>query len=84
MIDGRRTARFDLELDIRTGDGRVGMVALGETSQAGNAIYGFGIFGAWVYFWMQADGFWQHVLALLEKPIGVVEDVVEVQRVRLA
>ena len=34
--------------------------------QAGNAIYGLGIFGAWVYFWMQADGFWQHVLAILE------------------
>ena len=30
------------------------------------AIYGLGIFGAWVYFWMQADGFWQHVLAILE------------------
>ena len=37
-----------------------------STSHAGNAIYGFGIFGAWVYFWMQADGFWQHVLAILE------------------
>jgi hypothetical protein len=37
-----------------------------STSQAGNAIYGFGIFGACVYFWMQADGFWQHVLAILE------------------
>lgn len=37
-----------------------------STNHAGNAIYGFGIFGAWVYFWMQADGFWQHVLAILE------------------
>jgi hypothetical protein len=37
-----------------------------STGHAGNAIYGFGIFGAWVYFWMQADGFWQHVLAILE------------------
>ena len=36
------------------------------SGQAGNAIYGLGIFGAWVYFWMQADGFWQHVLAILE------------------
>jgi hypothetical protein len=40
-----------------------------STNHAGNAIYGFGIFGAWVYFWMQADGFWQHVLAIIE---GVV------------
>lgn len=36
------------------------------TAHAGNAIYALGIFGAWVYFWMQADGFWQHVLAILE------------------
>ena len=35
----------------------------------GGAIYALGIFGAWVYFWQQADGFWPHVLALLE---GVV------------
>ncbi len=32
----------------------------------GGAIYGLGIFGAWVYFWQQADGFWAHVLAILE------------------
>ena len=36
------------------------------SGQAGNAIYGLGIFGAWVYFWIQADGFWEHVLALFE------------------
>lgn len=35
----------------------------------GGAIYALGIFGAWVYFWQQADGFWPHALALLE---GVV------------
>jgi hypothetical protein len=32
----------------------------------GGALYGLGIFGAWVYFWMQADGLWQHVLAILQ------------------
>ena len=32
----------------------------------GGAIYGLGVFGAWVYFWQQADGFWWHVLAVLE------------------
>jgi hypothetical protein len=36
------------------------------TGHAGNAIYGFGIFGAWVYFWLQADGFWEYVLAILK------------------
>ena len=35
----------------------------------GGALYGLGIFGAWVYFWQQADGFWEHVLAVLQ---GVV------------
>ncbi len=35
----------------------------------GGALYGLGIFGAWVWFWQQADGFWEHVLAVLQ---GVV------------
>jgi hypothetical protein len=32
----------------------------------GGAIYGLGIFGAWVYFWQQADSFWQYVLAFFQ------------------
>jgi hypothetical protein len=32
----------------------------------GGAIYALGILGAWVYFWQQADGFWEHALAVLE------------------
>jgi hypothetical protein len=32
-------------------------------------VYGLGLLGAWVYFWQHADGFWGHVLAVLE---GVV------------
>ena len=32
-------------------------------------LYGLGVLGAWVYFWEQADGFWDHLLAVLE---GVV------------
>jgi hypothetical protein len=41
---------------------------MGRPSGAGpaDALYGLGIFGAWVYFWQQADGFWGHVLALIE------------------
>ena len=35
----------------------------------GGAIYGLGIFGALVYYWQQADTFWEYVLALLQ---GVV------------
>jgi hypothetical protein len=35
-------------------------------ANAGNAIYGLGIFGAWVYFWIEADGFWEHALAVVQ------------------
>ena len=38
----------------------------GGAAAGGGAIYGLGIFGAWVYFWQQADGFWEHILAILE------------------
>jgi hypothetical protein len=30
----------------------------------GGAIYGLGIFGALVYFWQQADTFWEYLLAV--------------------
>jgi hypothetical protein len=32
----------------------------------GGAIYGLGIFGAWVYFFQQADSFWTYVLAVFQ------------------
>lgn len=32
----------------------------------GGAIYVLGIFGAWVYFWQQADSFWAYVLVLFQ------------------
>lgn len=32
----------------------------------GGAIYGLGVFGAWVYFWQQAEGLWEYVLAVLQ------------------
>lgn len=38
----------------------------GSVAAGSGALYGFGIFGAWVYFWQQADGFWPHILAILE------------------
>ena len=40
--------------------------AAAGSGQAGNAIYGLGIFGAWVYFWQQAEGFWEHVYAVFQ------------------
>jgi hypothetical protein len=32
----------------------------------GGAIYGLGIFGALVYYWQQADTFWEYPLAVLQ------------------
>jgi hypothetical protein len=32
----------------------------------GGAIYGLGIFGALVYFWQQADVFWEYLLAVVK------------------
>jgi hypothetical protein len=32
----------------------------------GGAIYGLGIFGALVYFWQQADTFWEYLFAVFQ------------------
>jgi hypothetical protein len=32
----------------------------------GGAIYALGIFGAWVYFWIQANTFWEYALAIIQ------------------
>lgn len=40
-----------------------------RTAAGGGAVYGLGVIGAWVYFWLRADGFWEHALAVLQ---GVV------------
>jgi hypothetical protein len=32
----------------------------------GGAFYGLGIFGAFVYFWQQADSFWGYVLSFFQ------------------
>ena len=37
-----------------------------SSSGASGALYGLGIFGAWVWFWQEADSFWWYVLAVLE------------------
>jgi hypothetical protein len=32
----------------------------------GGAFYALGIFGAWVWFWQQADTFWEYVLVIFQ------------------
>ncbi len=41
----------------------------GAAAAGGGAIYGLGMFGAWVFFWQQADTFWEYGVAILQ---GVV------------
>ncbi len=38
----------------------------GAGAAGSGAIYGLGIFGAWVYFWQQADSFWEFVLVFFQ------------------
>ena len=48
------------------------------SAAGGGALYGLGIFGAWVYFWQQADAFWEYVLAVFQGlfwPAFMVYDV---------
>jgi hypothetical protein len=33
---------------------------------SGGAIYGLGLLGAWVYFWQQADAFWEYLYAIIQ------------------
>jgi hypothetical protein len=50
----------------------------GRAAAGGGAIYALGIFGAWVWFWQQADTFWGHALAVLQGlfwPAFMVYDV---------
>jgi hypothetical protein len=47
----------------------------------GGAIYGLGIFGAWVYFFQQADAFWEYLWAVVQGlvwPAFLVYDVFQV------
>ncbi|HPQ84320.1 MAG TPA: hypothetical protein PLQ14_07640 [Actinomycetota bacterium] len=36
------------------------------SAASGGAIYGLGIFGAWVFFWQQADSFWEYVWVVVQ------------------
>jgi hypothetical protein len=36
-----------------------------QAAAGGGAIYGLGIFGAFVYYWQAADQFWEYVLAFV-------------------
>jgi hypothetical protein len=38
----------------------------GGAAASGGAIYGMGVLGAAVYFWQQADSFWEHVYAVIQ------------------
>ena len=47
----------------------------------GGAIYALGILGAWVWFWQQANTFWEHCLSIFQGlfwPAWMVYDVFKV------
>ena len=50
---------------VGRGEG-TGMAGNTSTAAGSGAIYGLGIFGAWVYYWQEADGFWEHAYAIFE------------------
>ncbi len=33
---------------------------------AGGAVYGLGFIGAVVYYWQTSDGFWDHIVGILQ------------------
>ncbi|MBA4609343.1 MULTISPECIES: hypothetical protein [Aeromicrobium] len=41
-------------------------MANGTAAAGGGAIYGLGMFGAWVWFWTEADGLWEHLYAIFQ------------------
>ena len=43
-----------------------GMAGNAAGAAGGGAIYGLGMFGAWVWFWQQADGFWWYLWAIVQ------------------
>lgn len=38
----------------------------GGAAAGSGAIYGLGVLGAWVWFWQQADVWWEYLLAILQ------------------
>lgn len=38
----------------------------GGAAASGGALYGLGVLGGIVWFWTQADGFWEHVGAIFQ------------------
>ena len=59
----RLRARGEMSRDSR--EVVMGNNSAGTTAGSG-AIYGLGIFGAWVYYWQQADGFWEYAYAIFQ------------------
>lgn len=37
-----------------------------SSSSAGNPVYGLGLLGSYVWFWKQADGLGEHLVAVLK------------------
>jgi len=63
-INQRTTDRRPRTIDSSSSGGSV--VSNNAGAASGGAIYGLGIFGAFVYFWQQADTFWEYLLSFIQ------------------
>ena len=55
-----------------------GAMSRNAGAASGGVLYGLGIFGAWVWFFQQADAFWEYLLAVVQGlfwPAFMVYDV---------
>ena len=67
-------AGYTDDSDVR----QVTMSSNNTGAAGGGALYGLGIFGAFVYFWQQADSFWGYAFSFFQAlfwPAFMVYDV---------
>jgi hypothetical protein len=55
-----------LPLDHETAECMMNAMSDNAGAVGGGAIYGLGIFGAFVYYWQQADVFWEYLLSFVQ------------------
>ena len=50
----------------------------GSVQGGGEAVYGLGFIGAFIWYWQQADGLWEHLVGIFQSivwPAFVVYDL---------
>jgi hypothetical protein len=60
VSEDTKTPRSTMRGGVNVSNNNAGAAA------GGGALYGLGMFGAWVFFWQQADTFWGHLLTVVQ------------------